>query len=182
MNFKRQVTLTYRHLQATSLFAAQREVRFYLMGVLVKDGMMAATNGHCALICDAPEVQDIEVIIPIEIVKSFIKKVGNNPKVKTITLSQIDDEFWLLDYENGMFEFFRPIDGKFPDISRVDIPKPTEPPKEFVQWNLEYVSNFMKCSKILNCRFPLFYPSGATTSTYVEFVDGVHGLLMPLRV
>lgn len=74
MNFKRQVTLTYRHLQATSLFAAQREVRFYLMGVLVKDGMMAATNGHCALICDAPEVQDIEVIIPIEIVKSFIKK------------------------------------------------------------------------------------------------------------
>lgn len=44
------------------------------MGVLVKDGMMAATNGHCALICDAPEVQDIEVIIPIEIVKSFIKR------------------------------------------------------------------------------------------------------------
>ncbi|SSV74930.1 hypothetical protein [Acinetobacter baumannii] len=56
MNFKKQVSLTYKHLQATSLFAAQREVRFYLMGVLVKDGMMAATNGHCALICDAPEV------------------------------------------------------------------------------------------------------------------------------
>lgn len=71
MNFLKQVTLNYKHLQATSLFAAHREVRFYLMGVLVKDGVMAATNGHCALICDAPEVKDLEVIIPIEIVKSL---------------------------------------------------------------------------------------------------------------
>jgi DNA polymerase-3 subunit beta len=182
MKFKKQVKLSYKHLQATSLFAASMDVRFYLMGVLVKDGMIAATNGHCALICEAPEVKNMEIIIPIATVKAFIRKVGNHPKVKTVTLSQIDKEFWLLDYENGMFEFFRPVEGKFPDISRVDIPKPTEPPKEFVQWNLEYVGQFMKCSKILNCLYPRFYPSGATTSTYVEFVDGVHGLLMPLRV
>lgn len=182
MNFINEFGIKYSHLKAAAQFTAKLDVRFYLMGVLVKDGMIAATNGHAALICDAPEVPDVELIIPRETVESLIKKVGNKPREDVLRLRQIDDEFWLIDWQNESFEFFRPVPGKFPDIKRVDISKPTEPPKEFAQWDLNYISAFIKVTKILGITYPLFYPTGKNTSTYVELNDEVHGILMPIRI
>ena len=182
MKFKKEFEIKYSHLKAAFLFSAKFEVRFYLVGVLLKDGMIAATNGHAALICDAPDVPNVELIIPRETIDSLIKKLGSKPKKDILTVRQIDDEFWLIDYQYGIFEFFRPIDGKFPDIKRVDIQKPTEPPKEFVQFNLDYIQMFIKAAKVLNITYPMFYPTGANTTSYVELTNDVHGILMPIRV
>lgn len=182
MKFKKEFEISYSHLRAAFLFSAKIDVRFYLMGVLIKDGMIAATNGHAALICDAPNVPNVELIIPRETVDSIIKKVGNKPRKDVLTIRQIDDEFWLIDWQDNSFELFRPVDGKFPDIKRVDIQKPSEPPKEFVQFNLEYIQTFMKAAKVLNIAYPLFYPTGANTTSYVELTNDVHGILMPIRL
>lgn len=181
MEFLKQVSVKYSHLQAALLFAAKIDVRFYLTGVLVKDGMVAATNGHCALICNSDDVSGMEIIIPRIAIESLIKKLGKNPMQDVITISQIDKEFWLMDYKNDVFEMFKPIDGKFPDISRVDIAKPSEAPKEFVHWNLDYLHMFMKCAKTLKVLYPKFFPTAHDKSTYVELNEEVHGILMPIR-
>lgn len=181
MEFKKEFQIKYSHLKAAFLFAAKNDVRFYLVGVLVKDGMIAATNGHSLLICDSPDVPDVEIIIPRDAIDSLIKKIGSIPKTELLNVRQIDDEYWLIDYQMRMFEFFRPVDGKFPDIKKVDIQKPTEPPKEFVQFNLDYIQLFTKAAKVLGITYPYFYPTGAHSSAYVELTDDVHGVLMPLR-
>ncbi|MDM1019665.1 hypothetical protein QSV37_04980 [Acinetobacter sp. VNK23] len=181
MEFLKQVTVKYSHLQAALPFAAKQDVRFYLTGVLVKDGLIAATNGHCALICDANEVNDMEIIIPRIAIESLIKKLGKKPMYDSVTISQIDKDFWLMDYMNDVFEMFKPIDGKFPDIARVDITKPVAAPNEFVHWNLDYMHIFMKCAKTLKVLYPKFFPTAHNKATYVELCEDAHGILMPLR-
>lgn len=181
MEFIKQVTVKYSHLQAALTFAAKNDVRFYLTGVQVKDGMIAATNGHAAIICDSDDAQDLEIIIPRIAIESLIKKLGKKPIYDLINISQVDEEFWLMDYMDDVFEIFKPIDGKFPDIKRVDISKPTQPPTQFVHYNFEYINLFLKCAKTLNVAFPKFYPSETGKAVYVELCDDAHGILMPLR-
>ncbi|AWW07717.1 MAG: beta clamp protein [Podoviridae sp. ctbh1] len=181
MEFIKQVTVKYSHLQAALPFAAKQDVRFYLTGVLVKDGMVAATNGHCALICNSDDVSDMEIIIPRIAIESLIKKLGKNPMHDVITISQIDKEFWVMDYKNDVFEMFKPIDGRFPDIGRVDISKPSEAPNQFIHWNLDYLHIFMKCAKTLKVLYPKFFPTAHDKATYVELNEEVHGILMPIR-
>ncbi len=181
MEFIKQVSVKYSHLQAALPFAAKNDVRFYLTGVLVKDGIIAATNGHCALICNADDVHDMEVIIPRIAIESLIKKLGKSPMHDEIKISQIDKDFWLMDYKEDVYEIFKPIDGKFPDIARVDIKKPAEAPNEFVHWNLDYIHIFMKCAKTLKIFCPKFFPTAHNQPTYVELNDEVHGVLMPIR-
>ncbi|WP_336152156.1 hypothetical protein [Acinetobacter sp. 99] len=181
MEFLKQVTVKYSHLQAALPFAAKNDVRFYLTGVLVNDGMIAATNGHAALICDSDDAQGLEIIIPRLAIESLIKKLGKNPMHDVITISQIDKEFWLMDYKNDVFEMFKPIDGKFPDIKRVDVSKPTQPPSGFVHYNFDYINLFIKCAKSLNVAFPKFFPSDAGKAVYVELCEDAHGILMPLK-
>lgn len=181
MEFLKQVTVKYSHLQAALPFAAKNDVRFYLTGVLVNDGMIAATNGHAALVCDSDDAQGLEIIIPRLAIESLIKKLGKNPMHDVITISRIDKEFWLMDYKNDVFEMFKPIDGKFPDIKRVDVKKPTQPPSGFVHYNFEYINIFLKCAKTLKVAFPKFFPSDASKAVYVELSEDAHGILMPLR-
>lgn len=181
MEFLKQVTVKYSHLQAALPFAAKQDVRFYLTSVLVKDGLIAATNGHCALICDATDVNDMEIIIPRIAIESLIKKLGKNPMYDSITISQIDKDFWLMDYMNDVFEMFKPIDGKFPDIKKVDVSKPTQPPSGFVHYNFEYINLFLKCAKTLKVAFPRFFPTDHNKAIYVELCEDAHGILMPLR-
>jgi len=181
MEFIKQVTVKYSHLQAALLFAAKNDVRFYLTGVLVKDGMIAATNGHVALVCDSHDAQDLEIIIPRIAIESLTKKLGKYPRYDAITISQIDNEFWLMDYINDVYEIFKPIDGKFPDVKKVDVVKPTKPPSSFVHYNLEYINLFLKCAKTLKVFCPKFFPSDEGKAVYVELCDDAHGILMPLR-
>ncbi|MFW2080677.1 hypothetical protein ACNPQK_06860 [Acinetobacter guillouiae] len=182
MKFKKTIELQYNNLKATALCRAKRDVRFYLCGVYVGDGFVAATNGHMALICNEPDSVGMDLIIPGEAIDSLIKKVGNFPITKITKLHQVDKEFWLLEH-NGTVELFRPIDGKYPDIKRVDIPKPTEIQFKFYpKFNLEYLSIFQKVAKVYKQAFPSFYPTTENHSAYVEITSDVHGILMPLRV
>jgi len=182
MEFKKTIELQYDNLKATALCKAKNDVRFYLTGIYIGDGFVAATNGHMALICIEPDTVGMDVIIPGDAIDSLIRKVGNKSKIKTTLLHQIDDEFWCLNH-GGNFEMFRLIEGKYPDIKRVDIPKPTEIQFKFYpKFNLEYLSIFQKVAKVYKQAFPSFYPTTENHSAYVEITSDVHGILMPCRI
>ncbi len=168
MNFIKTIELQYKNLKAAALFKAKRDVRFYLCAVYVGNGFIASTNGHVMLICEELEASGMDMIIPAEAVDSLIKKVGNHPLTKTTKLHQVDDEFWLLDH-NGAYELFKPVNGKYPDIKKVDIAKPTEIQfKDYPRFNLEYLSLFQKAAQIYRTEFPTIYPTTEKDRAYVE--------------
>ena len=182
MKFKKTIELQYDNLKATALCKAKNDVRFYLTGVYVGDGFVAATNGHMALICIEPDTVGMDVIIPGDAIDSLIRKVGNKTKIKTTLLHQIDDEFWCLNH-GGNFEMFRLIEGKYPDIKRVDILKPEDIQfKEFPRFNFEYLVIFQKIAKVFNRISPVIYPTTENDRAFIEITDDVHGILMPFRI
>lgn len=182
MKYLKTIELQYKDLKAAALCKDKNDVRFYLTGVYLGDGFIASTNGHVALIIDEENLKGSDLIIPAESIDSLIKKVGNNPIFKTVNLHQLDDGFWLLDH-NGSYELFKPVDGKFPDIKRIDIDKPKDIQfKEYPSFDFNYLNLFLKVGKIFGLNnSPTIYPTTETNSAYVELTDKAHGLLMPRR-
>lgn len=182
MKFIKTIELQYKDLKAASLCKAKNDVRFYLCGVYLGDGFLASTNGHVGLIIDEPNLNGFDLIIPSETIDSLIKKVGNSPMLKTVELHKLDDDFWLLDH-NGSFELFKPLDGKFPDIKKIDIEKPKDIKfKDFPVFDITYLNLFLKVGKVLGLSIsPTVLPTTETGCAYVDITDKAHGLLMPRR-
>lgn len=182
MEFKKTIELQFDNLKATALCKAKSDVRYYLTGIYVGDGFVASTNGHMALLCNEPDSVGMDVIIPGDAIDSLIRKVGNKSKIKTTLLHQIDDEFWCLNH-GGNFEMFRLVEGKYPNIKRVDIPKPTNIQfKDYPRFDLTYLGIFQKVAKVFRQGYPIIYPTTETNSAYVEITNDVHGILMPCRI
>lgn len=182
MNFLETVEIKYCDLKAASLCKAKNDVRFYLCGVYLGDGFIASTNGHVGLLIDEENLKGFDLIIPSETIDSLIKKVGNTPILKNVNLHKLEDGFWLIDH-NGSYELFKPIDGKFPDIKKIDIEKPTNIQfKEYPSFDFVYLNLFLKVNKALGFNTsPRIYPTTERTTAYVELTDKAHGLLMPKR-
>lgn len=182
MEFKETIELEYNNIRSTALCKAKNDVRFYICGVYVDDGFIASTNGHILLMCEEPETKGMDLIIPAEAIDSLIKKVGSNPSSEKVLLHRIDEEFWCLEHI-GSFELFRPVEGKFPDVKRVDIQKPTDIQfKEYPRFNLEYLNVFQKVAKIYKVAFPYIYPTTENDRAFIEITNDVHGVLMPCRI
>ena len=127
-------------IKAVMMAAAKKDVRYYLNGVMVRNGELAATNGHMALLIKSEKIKsDGEYIINNDTLKMIVNlyKVvkGDNPvEVKDGTTTGI-----------GRISI-TPVDGKFPDINRV-IPQETS--GEIAHFNYEYL---LACQKA-NCEF-----------------------------
>lgn len=182
MEFLKTYSLPYQDLQACLIFTAKQDIRFDLCGIYVGQGIIAGTHGHAALICEAPEVEDADLIIPREAIISLIRKLGKSKSIKSVALHKIDDDFWLLQHAD-VLEIFRPISGKFPDIKRVDIPKPERyTAEEFPTFNFDYLLDIRKAASIyMGFVAPKIYPTTSNGTAYIEINDRVHGLLMPAR-
>ena len=186
MKFKKTIELQYNDLRACALFKASNDVRFYLCGIHIGDGAVVATNGHTLLVCDEPNADGVDLIIPADAIASIIKKVGTRPNIKSILLHEIEDsEFWLLQHVNGSYELFKPIDGKYPAWKRVDMPKPEKYTAEsFPQFDFDYLNSFKKVAQIYagnSVAQPRLFPTTANDRCYVEINDRVHGVIMPIR-
>ena len=60
-------------LKAVSLAAAKKDVRYYLNGVMVRNGELAATNGHMALLIKSESIKsDGEYIIDNDTLKMIV--------------------------------------------------------------------------------------------------------------
>ena len=114
-------------LKAVSRFSATKDVRYYLNGVYVQaspsETRLSATNGHIlAVHTTAHDGENVnggftDLIIPADTVSAILKIKPASKYLETVTLSQ-DNGTWKAEFA-GMSVAFIPIDGKFPDYTRV---------------------------------------------------------------
>lgn len=180
-----KIEFPYNYLQACLPHASKQDVRFYLCGIYIGDGFMAATNGHAAIVIQDDVFNGCDYIVPREVVDFFTKKLGQKPIQKTVTLTIGDDGYNTLE-SMGVFEYFRFTDGKFPDIKRINISKPENPVAAKFYFNPKYLSDFQKSAKFLTGHrdsVPCVITTGENTMAYIDLhAQNAHGLLMPLRV
>lgn len=176
-------------LRAVSLFAAKKDIRFYLVAVCVEftpeDVRLIATNGHMLAACRFDYAEDDErpaapkqAIIPLGSIAT-IKKAGRRDP-STVLLAINGAQFTLQDGESqhtGML-----IDTKYPDWRRVI---PNTVTGEPAQFNAEYVYAFHKAAVELGARTPSISighngTGAATVNLGIDGIDTV-GILMPMR-
>lgn len=146
-------------LESALIFQAKQDIRYYLNGIcFMKDGRIAATDGHRAFIGSKHENQ---------LEDNVIVSVSKSP-TKRYDIAELDTDTGAVTYstvvnnvkEDGSTEeiltlvgagICKLIDGRFPDIDRV-VPKKTEP-TEIVGFNAGYLAHIEKAAKLFNDRF-----------------------------
>ena len=167
-------------LKAVSLAAAKNDVRYYLNGVMVRNGEMAATNGHMLLLIKSESIKsDGEYIIDNDTLKMIVtahKSIkGDNPieVVDSMTTTGINKIH------------ITPVDGKFPDINRV-IPQETS--GEIAHFNYEYLLACQKAnyeffdSKDAYIKLQHNGLSGSKFESEDEDGNKLIGVVMPVRI
>ena len=166
-------------IKAVMMAAAKKDVRYYLNGVMVRNGEIAATNGHMALMIKSEKIKsDGEYIIDNDTLKMIVNlyKVvkGDNPvEVKDGTTTG-----------TGRISI-TPVDGKFPDVNRVI---PQEPSGEIAHFNAEYLLACQKANgEFLGGKYPwvkLQHNGQAGAKFESEDEDGnkLIGVVMPVRI
>jgi len=163
-------------LKAMSILASKKDVRYYLNGVLVESNSqhtrIVATDGHILGIYQTSETahndEAFSIIIPNEIIAKLDKKDN--------FLSTNEHGNWVID---GIA--FTPIDGKFPDYSRV-LPK-GEMTKEVAQFNPDFITRFQKVGKLLGQKIaPTISHNGGSSALVDIVLPQFVGVMMPLRI
>lgn len=167
-------------LKAVSLAAAKKDVRFYLNGVMVRNGEMAATNGHMALIIKSDGIKsDGEYIIDNDTLKMI---VTSHKGIKGDTRIEVIDSMTT----TGSSKIsITPVDGKFPDVNRVI---PQEPSGEMAHFNAEYILACQKANQEFLDRKNVYIKlqhngkSGAKFESDDEDDNKLIGVVMPVRI
>lgn len=167
------------YLKAAVIHCASRDVRFYLTGVYLGDGYLAATDGHKLIIID-DDILGLGLIIPRDAIISLGKKVKSDFDVE---IEIKDNGFGLMSCA-GQYEYFKFIEGKFSVVSKADIPEPEQPIATFMYFNSDYLRDFSKSMQILTgnkAAHPIVKSTGTNSSAYIKLTDYAHGVLMPMR-
>ena len=167
-------------LKAVMLAAAKKDVRYYLNGVMVRNGEMAATNGHMLLIIKSDSIKsDGEYIIDNDTLKMIVtahKGIKGGNRVEVVDSMTITGK--------GKIHI-TPVDGKFPDINRV-IPQETS--GEIANFNYEYLLACQKANEEFLDRKNVYIKmqhngqSGAKFESEDEDGNKLVGVVMPVRI
>lgn len=185
-----KVTLSRDGLRAVLLFAAEKDIRYYLCGVLIEATKTAtrvtATNGHVCAVHQSTQNNELDdasfsIIIPRDVVK-LIGKVSKEDSVLPLELEPNgDDGFLIRDMASSNRLGFDPIIASFPDVAKV-VPKKAS--GDHAQFNPIYVGLMAKAANALGGAPHLVTfrhngdgPGLAIVSGYPEFVAAV----MPMR-
>ena len=177
-----QFSIKLSTLKGLVILSAKKDIRYYLQGVKLefnsKFSRCIATNGHILAINQ--ENQENEgagcVLVPREIIDNI--KVSKKDLDFIALFTQITDSKWSIKYM-GNEVIFSPIDGKFPDYSRVVNQVKTSGEPAF--YNLDYLIDFSKVvSTIGATSLNLHYngdSGGLITCSNPDFI----GVIMPTR-
>ena len=180
----KEVIFNYDYLRACILHTAKQDVRFYMCGVYLGDGFMSATDGHKMIIIEDKCFNGCDYIIPNGVVDFFIKKLKANPMQKDVCLKIGEDGFNIMELMDH-YEYFKFIDGKFPNIKKVDIEKP-EKSEGRPMFDIKYMHDLLKSFQILNGssyqKGLNIICNGDAERAYVEMTDNAHGVIMPMRI
>ena len=162
------------------MMAAAKEVRYYLSGVMVRNGELVASNGHMALMIKSDGIKsDGEYIIDNDTLKMIVtshKGIKRDNRVEVI---------------NGMTTtgsskiHITPVDGKFPDVNLVI---PQKPSGEIAHFNAEYLLACQKANgEFLGGKYPWVNlqhngQAGAKFESDDEDGNKLIGVVMPVRI
>lgn len=179
------VTVTTQAVKAATLFAATKDVRYYLNGVYLeaRDGkiFMVATDGGAMFVNrvtlpqDAP-IFDFGVIVPIETIKMFAKTKSEVIKVTidgdTVTLS-----------DGAISTTAKAVDGRYPDWRRV-LPEEAGSPDNPGHYNIDYLTACVKAGKLYGRKGYNCVPvsTGKEKAGVLWFDDNSLAIVMPLRM
>lgn len=191
--------LLARHLRAAVLFAAKKDVRFYLNGVHVNGAKntLEATGGHTiAIIKNACPGFSERIIIPSDKLELALKSAGKNADI--LTLEKRGGRYFVGGVE------FEPLENRFPDlcghflIADADRPRLVPSPGAFQP---AFLGRIQKAMEALNLRrgarcfpapvvvLPGIHKDGniadvlkdlAARTAFVEYDDATFAV-MPLR-
>ena len=167
-------------LKAIMLAAAKKDIRYYLNGVMVRNGELAATNGHMALMIKSEKIKsDGEYIIDNDTLKMI---VASHKGIKGDTRIEVVDSVAI----TGKSKIsITPVDGKFPDINRVI---PQKPSGEIAHFNAEYLLACQKANEEFLGRKNVYIKlqhngqAGAKFDSEDEGGNKLIGVVMPVRI
>lgn len=172
-----EIQINPSHLRAAFEFSAEKDLRYYLQGVLVEacssEVRLVATDGiMMGVLRELNPLSDgasCTVIVPNATVKTVISM-----KAKALTLS--NEGGWSL---GGMR--FTPVDGSFPDYRRVFTKTHSG---EAAQFDVNYLARILKAGKALGAKSQPIIRHNGDGGAQIQFYgrdDEFVGVLMPLR-
>ncbi|WP_397473775.1 hypothetical protein [Pusillimonas sp.] len=119
------INVSVKALKAAVEFAAKKDIRYYLNGVLVQasadETRIVGTDGHILGAFREDHENDVdgtvELIIPYDVIQG-IKLTAKQMKGRIISLTPVDEGLWQF-YVSAVPTLFKPVDGKFPEYQRV---------------------------------------------------------------
>lgn len=190
------ITITRAQLRAALIFAADKDIRYYLNAVLLEVGecgdcRLVATDGHRLAVLavgDQPGALAGEYLIPREVIKP-IKRAGR------LTPATVDIEIEparsadgntggrvLVRCGDDIIAGGALVDGKFPDWQRV-IPEPSRMSGEPAAYNAFYLGDIGAALVELGDKYPVLELKHNGTSAGLAIYPQ-HGLMvavMPMR-
>lgn len=167
-------------LKAVMMAAAKTDVRYYINGVMVRNGELAATNGHMALLIKSEKIKsDGEYIIDNDTLKMI---VASKKGIKGDNRVEVEDGTFIIGSNKISIT---PLDGKFPDINLV-IPQETS--GEIAHFNYEYLLTCQKANgEFLGGKYPWIKlqhngQAGAKFESEDEEGNKLAGVVMPIRI
>lgn len=167
-------------LKAVMMAAAKKDVRYYLNGVMVRNGELVANNGHMALMIKSDGIKsDGEYIIDNDTLKMIVtshKGIKRDNRVEVIDGMTTTGSSKI---------HITPVDGKFPDVNRVI---PQEPSGEIAHFNYEYLLACQKANgEFLDHKYPWIKLqhnglAGAKFESEDEEGNKLVGVVMPIRI
>jgi hypothetical protein len=181
-----KITIDRNALKAVSRFAAVKDIRYYLQGVLIESTplqtRLAATDGHTLAVHRADAKGDNEGswtgILPLDAVLTLLKM---KPSHKTLR----DAPIYLSVQESGEIRadwidqsiITRAVDGKFPDYRRV-IPETLDGLPCWI--NPDYLTRIVDAAKDVNAGFTFGF--GGTGSSLAQIGQDMVAVVMPMRL
>ena len=164
--------------RAVAVCASDEETRYYLKGVALqvvgREGRIVATDGHRLMVHSfEANCGNIDIIIPSESIKRAFTRW---PKGETLVLIRGSGRDWKIGDVS-----FAPIDGTFPDWTRVMPSAEMKGLGQLAHFNHNYVGDFGKIGKLLGQQ-PIINHFGDSPAL-ITFGDrdDILGLLMPMR-
>jgi DNA polymerase-3 subunit beta len=180
-----RITIDRNALKAVSRFAAIKDIRYYLQGVLIESTplqtRLAATDGHTLAVHRADAKGDNEGswtgILPLDAVTTLLKMKATHKTLKDapITVTVSDEGEIRCDWI-GQSIITRAIDGKFPDYRRV-IPEKLDGIAAWI--NPDYLTRIVDASKDIGAGFTFGF--GGTGSSLAHIGQDMVAVVMPMR-
>ena len=187
-----EIEIPMQLLDAATITAAVKDIRFYLNAIAIDKGHIVSTDGHRGFACELENVDKelAQIIIPTESVKFFLKKIpAKNRKGHCRLIFDPKSREGELRFDAlNVKESFIGCDGKYPDWQRI-FPRTVDSEYKglYPQFNWSYMADFQKIQKALGGKglLALLHPTAANTAALVTFdstdFDHAKGVIMPLR-